>query len=52
MTSWTVPVILGSVKDKPHSDVIVSFFNRFNRIYKTNMTVNVRACSAHKIVRI
>lgn len=48
MSNWTIPVILGSVKDKPHSDVIVSFFNRFNRIYKTNITVNVRACSAHK----
>ena len=48
MTNWTIPVILGSVKDKSHSDVIVSFFNKFNRIYHTNITVNVRACSAHK----
>ena len=48
MTSFTVPVILGSVKDKHHSDIIVSFFSRFNRIYKTNIDVNVRACSAHK----
>ena len=48
MTSWTVPVILGSIKDKSHSDIIVSFFSKFNRIYKTNIDVNVRACSAHK----
>ena len=24
------------------------FFNKFNRIYHTDITVNVRACSAHK----